>query len=139
MGRADADEEQTWRCKACGKRQRDPDPPCERCWNTTFVAGDGASDAAGGAQSLASPSASPHEGLTPARAERVKMAVNRATAATVALAVLLAGAYEVLPASNPLSTAAFTSAVSFGVLAVLFLLGSVLVTVTDSVDGLVTE
>jgi len=139
MGAADsANEDQTWRCKACGERQRDPEPPCDRCWSTTFVAGDGASDAAGGSPRLASPSASPPDGLTPARAERVKTAVNRATAVSVALAVLLGGAYEVLPASNPLSTAAFTGAVSVGVLAVLFLLGTVLVTVSDGVDSLVT-
>ena len=139
MGAADpTDEDQTWRCKACGKRQRDPEPPCDRCWATTFVAGDGANDAAGGAPSLASPAA-PSEGLTPARAERVKTAVNRATAATVALAVLLGGTYEVLPASNPLSAAAFTGAVSVGVLAVLFLVAAVFVAVTDSVDALVTE
>lgn len=140
MGAADsADDDRTWRCKACGKRQRDPEPPCDRCWSTTFVAGDGASGAAGGSPALASPSASPPDGLTPARAERVKTAVYRATAATVALAVLLGGAYEVLPASNPLSTAAFTGAVSVGVLSVLFLVGTVVVTVTDSVDSLVTE
>ena len=139
MGAADsANEDQTWRCKACGKRQRDPEPPCDRCWSTTFVSGEGASDAVG-APSLASPAVSSSEGLTPARAERVKTAVNRATAVTVALAVLLGGAYEVLPASNPLSTAAFTGTVSVGVLAVLFLVAAVLVAVTDSVDALVTE
>lgn len=140
MGAADSvGEKQTWRCKTCGKRQRDPEPPCDRCWSTTFVSGEGASDAAGGASSLASPTSTSSSGTTSARAGRVKTAIMRATVVTVALAVGLGIAYELAPASNPLSTAAFAGAVSIGVLATLFLAASVLVTVTDSVDRLVTE
>ncbi|MFC3478805.1 hypothetical protein [Halobacterium litoreum] len=133
------DDAETWRCKDCGKRQRDPDPPCENCWGTTFVAGDAATDDFTNDTSLASPDATTPTNVTSPRVVRVRTATTRATAVSVAVACCFAGAYTVVGAGSQLRAVMFTGALSVGVLALVFFVATVLLAVSDRVGELVAE
>ncbi|MCD2202185.1 hypothetical protein [Halobacterium sp. KA-6] len=103
-----ADDEQVWRCKACGTRQPEPDPPCERCWNTTFVAGDGAETVLGSAESQAD--------ATALRVAQAKTIATRTAAVAGVLAVPLGVAQWLL--AGALASLAFTLWVGVAAVAV---------------------
>lgn len=128
----DPDAEQGWRCKACGAHQPDPDPPCERCWNTTFVAGEGASDVAG-------PDSNPTLGTTPAQVARVKTATGRSAVLTGLVTGLFVLAHETVSFGRPLDGLVLTGLVATGGVTAVFLLAAVLATVADTVSGFVAE
>ncbi|WP_230887599.1 hypothetical protein [Halobacterium sp. KA-4] len=102
------DDEQVWRCKACGTRQPDPDPPCERCWNTTFVAGDGAETVLGSAESQAD--------ATALRVAQAKTIATRTATVAGVLAVPLGVAQWLL--AGALASLAFTLWVGVAAVAV---------------------
>ncbi|MUV60071.1 hypothetical protein [Halobacterium sp. CBA1126] len=103
----DGDDE-VWRCKACGTRQPDPKPPCERCWNTTFVSGDGAEDV------LESPGSSPDD--TALRVAQAKFVAGRTAGIAGIIAAVLGVAQWLL--SGALGGLAFTLWVGVAAVAV---------------------
>jgi hypothetical protein len=119
----DADDEQVWRCKACGTRQPDPEPPCERCWNTTFVAGDGAE------RVLDSPDSGTD--ATALRVAQAKSIASRTAVVTGVAAVALGGAQWLLP--GVLAGLAFTAFVGVAAVAAVFCLVAAGASVADSV------
>ncbi|MFB6071439.1 MAG: hypothetical protein ABEJ88_00565 [Halobacterium sp.] len=127
-----ADDTGEWRCKTCGKRQSDPDSPCENCWNTTFVAGEGATQAAGDT-GIAGPPSQSDPSLTRARVAQAKTATARAGVTCAVLAGGVGVAYSELAAASPLRPVAFTAGVAVGLLAVLFLLAAVLLRLSSTV------
>jgi hypothetical protein len=119
-----------WRCKDCGAVQRTHDPPCERCWGTTFVSGEGAGHAASGA--AASPAEDPASGasLTATRVDHVQSASARTALVAGGFAVLVAGANSVVQ-SSLLSWLLAGAAVLLGGFAVLALAVTLLALLVD--------
>jgi hypothetical protein len=129
------DDDRTWRCKACGAVQRSPDPPCESCWNTTFVAGDG-SESASGPSGIAGLSETPVStaGPTDARIQHVKSATTRTTTATALAAGGVFAANALLPASGVLDTALHWWTLGLGALAGLLVVVTAAVYVAHAAD-----
>jgi hypothetical protein len=129
------EDDQTWRCKACGAVQRDPDPPCESCWNTTFVAGDGG-EAASGPDGIASLSNTPVStaDATAARVQHVKSATTRTTTATVLAAGGIFAANALLPVGGLLDTVLHWGTLGLGALAALLVVLTAGVYVADAAD-----
>jgi hypothetical protein len=121
MADGDTDEEDVWRCKACGQRQRDPNPPCEQCWNTKLVRGAGAAAAAGVAERSTLDRLTRGPGQTAGLLTRIQWSTSRATALSLVAALGLAWVYDASPAGSVLAEAGFTGAVTAGVLTALFL------------------
>jgi len=128
------DDPKLWRCKDCGAVQRDPDPPCERCWGTTFVAGEGAEGAAGPGTHLAGLSNTPASGadLTAARVEHVKSASTRTAILVTGCAALVAAARTVLPSPSVVSAVLYGAALLLGGFAAFALFVAVLAHLLDS-------
>lgn len=107
------DDERVWRCKECGTRQPTPEPPCERCWNTTFVSGDGADGVAGGSETATlSPSA--------VQAAQVRIATRRSAGLSALLTVVFAALYASLSLGSAVEGLVFLALVSTGGATVLF-------------------
>jgi hypothetical protein len=125
-----------WRCKDCGAVQRDPDPPCERCWATTFVSGEGAEGAAGPGTHLAGLSNTPATGadLHATRVEHVKSASARTTLLTAGCATLVLSASTILPSASLVASLLSGAAILLGGFALLALLVSLLAHLVDSLD-----
>jgi len=119
----DADDEQVWRCKACGTRQPDPDPPCERCWNTTFVAGDGAESVLDAAE--------PGADATALRVAQAKVISSRTAVVSGAGALALGGAQWLLP--GVLGGLAFTAFAGVAAVAAVCCLVAVAAAAADTV------
>ncbi len=119
----DADDEQVWRCKACGTRQPDPEPPCERCWNTTFVSGEGA-------DGVVRPTAEPSPDATALRVAQAQSVASRTGAAAAVLAVPLGVLQWAL--SGALAGLAFTLWVGVSAVAVALFLVAAVAKVADS-------
>jgi hypothetical protein len=128
----DVDGAQVWRCKQCGARQPDSDPPCERCWNTTFVTGEGASTVAG-------PSATPTFDATGAQVARVKAATGRSAALSGMLTAVVVLVHGTGSFGAPLDGLVLTGLVTAGGTTAVFLFAAVLATLADSVGGVATE
>lgn len=109
----ESDEERVWRCKECGTRQPTPEPPCEHCWNTTFVSGDGAGDAAGGSETVTfSPSA--------VQTAQIRIATRRSAGLSALLTVVFAGLYASLSLGSAVEGLVFIALVSTGGATVVF-------------------
>ncbi|MCG1002404.1 MULTISPECIES: hypothetical protein [Halobacterium] len=119
----DADDEQVWRCRACGTRQPDPEPPCERCWNTTFVAGDGAEAVLDSADSGADAAV--------LRVAQAKSIATRTAAMTGAVAVGLGGVQVAL--AGVFAELVFTVFVGVAAVAAVFCLVAGVAAVADTV------
>ena len=131
---SDGDDGDVWRCRDCGAVQRDPDPPCERCWGTTFVAGEGAEGAAGPGSHLAGLSNTPASGadLAATRIEHVKSASTRTTLLAAGCTAVVAGASSLLPSPSLASSLLYGAAVLLGGFAALALTVSVLAHLVDA-------
>lgn len=114
MATADeSDCERVWRCKECGSRQPTAEPPCERCWNTTLVSGDGADDIAGaGETSTLEPSA--------VRAAQIRIATRRSAGLSALLTVVFAGLYASLSVGSGVEGLVFLALASTGGATVVF-------------------
>jgi hypothetical protein len=123
---------QVWRCKQCGARQPDPDPPCDRCWNTTFVTGEGASAVAG-------PNTAPTFGATAAQVAHVKAATGRSAALSGMLTVVFVLVHGTVSLGPALDGLMLTGLVAAGGTTAVFLFVAVLATLADSVGGVATE
>jgi len=132
-GDGDGDPEY-WRCKDCGAVQRDPDPPCERCWGTTFVAGEGADGVAGPGTHLAGLSNTPASGadVTATRLAHVKSASARTFLLAAACAGLVGGSTAVAPSPSVLGSLLWGATLLLGGFAAVALLVSVLAHVADA-------
>ncbi|MXR20452.1 hypothetical protein [Halobacterium bonnevillei] len=128
----DGDDPQVWRCKQCGARQPDPDPPCERCWNTTFVTGEGASAVAG-------PNTAPTLGATAPQVARVKAATGRSAALSGMLTAVFALVHGTVSLGQTLDGLVLTGLVAAGGTTAVFLFVAVLAALADSVGGVATE
>jgi hypothetical protein len=137
MADGDTDEDEVWRCKACGQRQRDPTPPCEQCWNTKLVRGAGAADAAGvdGRSRFERLTRGP--GQAAGLLTRVQWSTSRAAALSLVAALGLAWVHDTFLAGSLLSEAGFTGAVTAGILTALFLSVTLGIAVWRTVDALV--
>jgi|AntRauMinimDraft_4_1070384.scaffolds.fasta_scaffold00174_28 hypothetical protein len=135
-GADEADDADVWRCRECGAVQRDPNPPCESCWGTTFVSGEGAEGAAGPGTRLADLSNTPASGadLTATRVEHVKSASARTTLLATGCTAVVAGASFGLPAPSLLSSLLYGAALLLGGFAALALTVSVLAHLVDAFD-----
>lgn len=121
MDDGDTDEEDVWRCKACGQRQRDPNPPCEHCWNTKLVRGAGAADVAGEGERSTVDRIKEGPGPTAGLLERVQWATSRAGFVSLLATVGFAWLYDVATAGSLVSEIAFTGGVAAAVLTAGFL------------------
>ncbi|MFB6269786.1 MAG: hypothetical protein ABEH83_07570, partial [Halobacterium sp.] len=124
MGTAEetGDDERVWRCKECGARQPTPEPPCERCWNTTFVSGDGADAAAGDAGALPF-------GATAVQAAQVRTATSRSAALSGTLAVAFGGLHASLSLGRALDGLVFLGLVATAGATAVFLTAAVVAAV----------
>jgi hypothetical protein len=131
---ADGDDADVWRCKDCGAVQRDPDPPCERCWGTTFVAGEGADGVSGPGTHLAGLSNTPASGadVTATRLAHVKSASARTFLLAAGCTGLVGGATAVLPAPSVLSSLLWGATLLLGGFAVVALTVALLAHLTDT-------
>jgi len=134
------DDADVWRCRECGAVQRDPDPPCERCWGTTFVSGEGAEGAAGPGTHLAGLSNTPASGadFTATRVEHVESASARTALLVGGCTAVVAGASAVLPSQSLLAALLYGAALLLGGFALLALVVSVLAHLVDAL-GLATD
>jgi|GEM_PF-1688299 len=134
------DDADVWRCKDCGAVQRDPDPPCESCWGTTFVSGQGADGAAGPGTRLAGLSNTPASGadLTATRVEHVKSASARTTLLATGCTAVVAAASYALPSTFFLAAVLYGAALLLGGFTLLALVVSVLAHVVDAL-GVATD
>lgn len=130
------DDADVWRCKDCGAVQRDPDPPCERCWGTTFVSGEGADGAAGPGTRLSGLSETPASGadLTATRVEHVKSASARTTLLAAGCTGIVAGTSAVLPSPSLFASLFYGAALLLGGFALVALTVSVLAHLVDALD-----
>ncbi|SEV99761.1 hypothetical protein [Halobacterium jilantaiense] len=135
-GGEDAD---VWRCKDCGAVQRDPEPPCESCWGTTFVSGEGSDGAAGPGPPLAGLSNTPASGadLTATRIEHVKSASARTTLLAAGCTAVVAAASYALPTPSVVAAVLYGAALLLGGFTLLALVVSTLAHLVDAF-GLVT-
>lgn len=92
-----------WRCKDCGAVQPGPDPPCESCWGTTFVADE---RVAGPDTRLAGLSDTPASGadVTATRLAHVRSTSARTCVLVAACTGLVGGATSVAPSPSVLSS-----------------------------------
>lgn len=135
----DSPDDQTdapWRCKACGRRQTDPEPPCEHCWNTTLVRGEGAASAAGVNSSrwerlVTGP------GPTAGLLVRVQWATSRAAVLSLAATLGLLGAYDAATRPSILADAAYTGVIAAALLTATFSFIAIGTTLWRTVDAFV--
>lgn len=125
-----------WRCKDCGAVQRDPDPPCESCWGTTFVAGDGADGVAGPGTRLAGLSDTPASGadITATRLAHVRSASTRTFLLVAACTGLVGGVTRLLPSPSVLSSLLWGATLLLAGFAAVALAVAVLAHVLDTVE-----
>jgi hypothetical protein len=123
-----------WRCKDCGAVQRDRDPPCERCWGTTFVAGEGADGVAGPGTHLAGLSNTPASGadVTATRLAHVKSASARTFLLAAACTGVVGGSTAVAPSPPVLASLLWGATLLLGGFATVALFVSVLAHVVDA-------
>lgn len=119
MDAADDEDDAPWRCKACGRRQTDPEPPCEHCWNTTLVRGEGAASAAGVEQSrldriLSGP------GPTASLLVRVQWATSRSAVLSLLATLCSWVLHDSVARPSMLADAAYTGVIAAGLLTATF-------------------
>lgn len=136
MDSADDQDDAPWRCKACGRRQTDPEPPCEHCWNTTLVRGEGAASAAGVEQSrwerlLSGP------GPTAGLLVRVQWATSRSAVLSLVATLGLWTLYDTATRPSMLADAAYTGVVAGALLTATFSFIAIGTAVWRTVDAFV--
>lgn len=137
MAAGDTDEEGIWRCKACGQRQGNPNPPCEQCWNTKLVRGAGAADAAGGGERSPLDQITKGPGPTAGLLDRVQWATSRAGFVSLVATVGFAWLHDTAGPGSLFSEIAFTGGVAAAVLTAGFLSATLGTAVWRTIDAFV--